>query len=643
MLTAATVSLLTVFTGQPLKAGDANEAYVEQNGVLNNTVADQSNANQARIGSAALPFVQDGTGNVLTILQEAPNRLLRGPQIATQEGFGAFALAPLSNGFQLGNLNILSITQRDTSAEATNPQKNNSNSVPLVYQSGTANIGIITQDAAFTWNFANLRQLGNANFANLDQEATDTGSNRQNRNGIGRADTVFTGNTGRQGGALQDGSLNAMTLTQLANVGNGANTIYDAIQRGNANDMTISQTGNNFGLDFGTAGAWGGYAGSLGVELYTATQDGDLNDLNLSMTSGGTENFFSAGVVFATQQNGEANGATVSLTGDFTEFAMIQDGAINNLVGIGVGNSNDLAVRQIGVDTTVAPIVVPPVRFFGVVIIPGFTIPGFTIPGGNNDAQFDVAGDDNEMFIDQAGNSNDVTVDIDGDSNVSENIQTGDRNDAVVVIAGDTNRDLTTQTGDDNTSDVTITGDLNAATLTQIGDDNDSDLSITGDSNASTTAQNGNANDSSVTITGDFNTASLTQSGDDNGSVVSIEGDSNGSTTTQTGNANDSSVTITGDFNTATQTQTGNSNDWTASIIGNTNVATLLQSGNDNVASLTIDGDFNSSTLTSLGNDNSITGTVDGNSNQSTVLQSGNSNIAVFAQNGNFNSLNISQ
>lgn len=504
MISGSAIALVATFGAHQALAGNGNEAFVTQDGSFNNAEIDQAAANFAGVGLETRPFLQEGNGNDLSVIQQDPT-VTRGPRVATITPSTAMQGEEV-NGFQLGAANTLTVEQ---SRSLPGPSVN-VNWVGTLWQDGNFNFGSITQEAVEGWSAANLRQTGDLNIATLLQQVQSSGSGR-NRLGEG----YFTGAGGgtmaaSRGGAVQNGTLNIMQIEQLSLGGADINRIDLASQSGNANVMNINQAGSNSELSFGASLSAHQFASSLGLARYVSLQEGAFNFLNLDMT--GSTGSASGGILFSTRQLGQGNTASVSLSGTLTEFALNQDGSLNSLDGIATGDNNDLAVNQVGVD---------------VVVPPFFFIPEFTISGGGNDASFFVDGNSNEMLIDQQGNLNDALVEIVGDSNKSPVRQTGNLNDAFVDILGNSNSAPVTQTGSRNDADLVIDGNLNTASATQIGADNLIELSIIGNDNTSTLSSEGDLNTILGTVEGNDNTSTVMQNGNGNTAVFAQIGNFN--------------------------------------------------------------------------------------------------------------------
>ncbi|PZX38340.1 Curlin associated repeat-containing protein [Roseinatronobacter thiooxidans] len=509
MISGSAIALVATFGAHQALAGNGNEAFVTQDGSFNNAEIDQADANFAGVGLETRPFLQEGNGNDLSVIQQ-DTKTDRGPRVAAFTPAAAMRGERI-NGFQLGTANALTVEQQRTLPTTTN----NVNWVGTLWQDGNLNVGTITQEAISGWNVANLRQTGNANIATLVQDVEGTGQNGKNRLAIGFFNST-SGTNVSQGGAVQDGTFNVMQIEQVSVATNDTNQIDLASQIGTVNVMNITQNGSNSALSFGDSGSAHQFADSLGLTPYVSLQEGGFNFLTLDMLSTATGQT-AGGILFSTRQLGQGNTASVSLSGTLTEFALNQDGSLNSLDGIATGDNNDLAVNQVGVDVNV-----PAVVFLGFQITPAFTI-----PGGLNDASFFVDGNSNEMLIDQRGNANDALVEIDGDSNKSPVRQTGNSNDAFVDIFGNSNSAPVIQSGSRNDAELVIDGNMNTASSTQIGNDNFTRLNIDGNDNSSTLSSNGNLNTILGTVEGNDNTSTVTQNGNGNTAVFEQIGNFN--------------------------------------------------------------------------------------------------------------------
>ncbi len=360
-----------------------NEAFIEQIGLGNTVVVDQTNDGNS-VGRLDQRIFQDndvvGTvGNSATITQDG----------ADQVGVGGLGLQ------QRGESNTITVTQ-GAAATAANPgmradtliQAGQGNSITIDQDGDNEGVDAVIQDnRAFAasdqdnngpdfvlGNTVEITQIGSGNgAAPAVTEIRQFGW--QNFGSIVQA--------GIDGGfaITQEGDANLITVTQF---GTAELAVVDSFTLGNENDLDIQQdgvrpdvtadivgsfnefdirqsggtTGNDVNLNvvgnsngFGPGFTVGGPAdtvldeillsGSLGIG--GITQEGENNRVDLAIGSSG---FDSNDNLLSIAQRGDDNALSLTIQGDANQSGILQQGNAN-VVGSGqFGDGNNLGIRQ---------------------------------------------------------------------------------------------------------------------------------------------------------------------------------------------------------------------------------------------------------------------------------------------------------
>jgi hypothetical protein len=409
-------SLMVLSTALALVATVAmasdNASYVAQDGDGNVTLVTQSGIKH-EAGSAAAVMGQDGDNNRLVIDQTNAGSGNIGGNVAGTSGLGID---------QIGNFNILEITQSD--------QKN---AVRQVQQIGS-NAGTELSNRAI------VSQTHNSQVSRILQQNEGDGSDAANANVI----DVLQGGTGNKIGTLsgfgptvgltQIGTANDMNIDQLSS----HNEMTLAVQDGERNALTVlQQTGNS-------------------NDALRLDQIGDDNIISVRQT--GANN-----AVSNVYQTGDGNAGTIDQVGDYNAAAITQSGDDNDTSVVQTGNSNDVLVAETGDG-----------NLLSIIQTGNSNDVSVTLDGDNNNASsfaafFGAAGGLMPGDIVQTGNDNQATLTtgLFADNNVFAFKQDGNGNQVTGAIDGDANQALVIQVGNTNLVSFSQTGGSNFVSITQ--------------------------------------------------------------------------------------------------------------------------------------------------------------------------------
>lgn len=490
ILLASGSSVIFSVTGA---SADNNEAFLDQSGIGNSALVDQSAAEASNLGYfKATPTGPSGVIDGIAKQVGDDNSLS-----VTQTGRGhSVATGPGQNGRaeQRGDDNTLTITQtRDVS------QTNDfGNEVALVLQEGDHHSAAITQTAENRGNLANLRQSNNGagedgNDATITQINTDTGNSR-NR--------VMTSTT--DGGVNQSGQRNSATVDQ-----DGMRLqLRHLRQTGDDNSASVTMTGSDNGnAPYGLTVGFSGASGAAGSQV---NQIGNRNQAGLTIGGSGNN--------FGTKQEGDDNLAlNIDVVGIDNSVGVGQFGDGNEIdLSSIAGNDNSVGFNQTGNDNFASATVNDDNNSALISQVGNDNETWLSVTGDNNIAVLGMTGNDNYANGQQTGDGNVMTLDFNGNGNNAVGFSSGFTDNALDArnfvrgsTPGDTGfrRGDLFQVGDGNT--MTITGSLadnNTFAMFQGGDGN----SITG------RIENGSFNQAVVAQVGSGNSANFTQSGSNN-------------------------------------------------------------------------------------------------------------------------------
>lgn len=461
----STASALALLTGAAW-AGSNNNAVIDQGNSANSGAIDQSAGN-----SNTAKFVQDGVNNNASVTQSGNNNRA-GAHVANGWADSSETARGYDYMIQSGSDNSLTILQT-----------RNGNNVAIgngkVVQSGNQNVIDITQHggASAGGSVTTILQTDQTNAATalankvtiLQQGATpgdyaDVNPASSDYNyAYESIVSVTQTNTG--------GAANLLTLTQKGGIYGAGNTISTVLQNGSNNTGTVGQEGRkNLLASLSQVGS--GNSATVSVT-------GDRNGAGL-LTGAAAASNASSSVV---QQIGAGNqvGYTV-LGGNDNQFGFYQDdtGAVGNrAVSILItGSGNQLGVHQVGT---------------------------------NNSLDLaSIAGDDNNIGLDQSGDSNNASVTIAGTG--GSNGGAHDFTPGKVAASAGLTAGLIKQSGTLNSATFDVTGSDNVFASLQ-----DNTAFTTGTlKNTIKGTINGSSNEAAVVQVGNNNTTNFTQSGGSN-------------------------------------------------------------------------------------------------------------------------------
>ncbi|MFT5542051.1 MAG: hypothetical protein ACI97K_001797 [Glaciecola sp.] len=411
----------------------------------------------------------------------------------------------------------------------------------------------------------------------------------------------------------------------------------------------------------------------FGNEVFVA-QEGDFNGAQITVMGDGN--------LVDVLQFGTDNIAVATITGDFNTVDVLQDGPASIFDTTVIGSNNEVAVSQTGgpalfnIESRSINFIEGDGNFLSV------SSSGFgghwsnnTIIGSDNTVVVDQLDEWNEAYVRELnGNNNDVTFYQDGFYNIFNLTElTGDDNTINLSVIGGGARltfgvvgsgnDISvSQEGDDNTFSFGIfEGDDETVFVDQLGSGNLATVDTLGSSNNSySIIQVGNGNEGYTGSIGIFNTFAVEQFGDNNiGSTVNLNGVLNNVQITQEGNGNLGLVEAVlgegefADANGAVLTQVGNDNDAAITFatvgVSNGNIAFADQVGELNLLDLVVNGSDNEISIYQEGENNWVTAE-DGGTFQMTasntlfsVEQIGNDNLVTGSISGLSGTVLISQ
>ena len=483
-----------------------------------------------------------------------------------------------------------------------------------------------------------------SNFANVEQNGS--GNDGMVTQGPGDFNKVGTGSNSSPGAALQKGNDNDLTITQSGSMNEVGTTGRGFDQIGNRNKAVVTQSsdGNTIGevqqvdetrfgsADRNTFDAVQGGTGrnTIGSVLQTRT--------NTPLFNSG------AGNKAAVTQNSDSNTLSVlRQEGRGNDVRLVQTGGTGNRVGTisqtgvlgAAGVSNRITLTFNGANNGTAGF--SAVRLSGTAAFGQLTQGNVTQSGiGNTINDFVVTGDRNAFGFSQTGLA---AHSIDGWVNGSDNqfgvYQFGTAGTATVEISGDRNEIYLGQDGAFNNAFAKARGDENGIVITQVDNSNTGGVDVTGNLNLVTLNQSGGqvlGNDAAVNIVGDSNFADIAQTkrgiGRVNTLTLNIFGNNNNNPTLPTFGGDAATAALGTGLKPGSIIQSGAGN----SITMNVGSSTQPSAADDNVFAFLQNGGHNT-----------IVGAVLGHSNQAVVVQNGAGNFTSFTQTGNFNIIGINQ
>lgn len=341
-------------------------------------------------------------------------------------------------------------------------------------QDGLLNVATIDQ---FGKNFADVKQTGNSNTADVDQ-GTSSGH---------RTNVALVGYYGAGSWVEQIGNDNdAIVAVTGSSVGS---TIFQ-----DGDDNTAEQ---QLGANLSYRGqSVNGYDGRMSIET---VQDGNLNEAYQKTTASfGTHGIQKMWI----DQTGDDNYGSQHSKGGAGSVMTIKQVGSNN------GNAVGGDVSTTGLDN--------PLDLFS-----GSNEFYTQYQWGNRStATIDITGDNNKTTQAQqytvwpTSGENTATIDIIGNGNAVVQGQLGESNESYVDISGDG------VDGDDNVVATSQDGDLNLATVTIIGSNNTAGVMQTGDSHEAIITQTGDNNFGTITSDGDHHFGEIIQNGNMNMAVI---------------------------------------------------------------------------------------------------------------------------
>ncbi|ETX26583.1 hypothetical protein [Roseivivax isoporae] len=460
-LVAGSLALLVGGTPAPAQGIDENLVVVDQAGADNRADITQSGFGNVA-GLEALPILQDGFWNDLSIVQENANNriategagLLQEGRFTTRSIHNAISIEQRSNANVVGEVRQLSL----------GVVPNGANMLGIVQRGGDENRIDAVSQVQLGGQAPQQMELQQTGAGNRIVRAAQT-SLTTDRTEANVIRVTLAGDRNGQGALLGVAALPALASSTLVQEGGSID------MRGNGNFAELIVTGDDtaFGI------RQGGRLNSVGAVVVTGDlnaiglrQDGDENDIVLAPVDGDLNEI-------GIDQIG-TNYAEVTLLdrASGNAVALRQQGGADGFVFV-EGNDNRIAVEQ---------------DFLGGL-------------GGDNTTSVQVTGAGNALEVQQAGrNRADVTVT--GDANNSVGAFTAPGMPALAV-------GLVKQDGFDNVVQIGLTGNRNAVAAMQTGSLNLFDLVVTGDDNEALLLQSGSGNTARVGQTGIGNRASISQ------------------------------------------------------------------------------------------------------------------------------------
>lgn len=468
---------------------DNNTAFLNQSGIGNSALLDQTAAGNSNIGvSGLLPAAQQsGNDNILVITQSGGANRISSNAAAAQLR-------------QTGDSNSATVTQTRVSP-STSPSTSTGNIVTVLTQDGDGNSTSIVQNTDQNRNYANVRQTNSGgdtdgNMATVTQSNTATDNQNPNRNEV-------SSGPGHTGGVEQNGMRNSATAMQD---GQGLR-LRLLKQTGDDNTASVSLSGIDNGQPDLTAGGASGASGATGAEVM---QTGNRNQTGLDIS--GERN------AYGVSQQGDDNLALdIMVTGSDNSVGAGQFGDRNEIdLSSITGNNNSVGFYQFGSDNFASAVV----------------------NENNNRALISQVGSSNETFLNVIGDNNIATLGMIGDSNYANGLQSGDFNVMTLDFEGNGNNASAFSSG--------LTGGARDARDFVRGSTPGAISFSRGD-----LFQQGEGN--TMTITGtlaDNNSFAMFQGGDNNLIVGRIEnGSFNQAVVAQVGNGNIANFSQTGSHN----------------------------------------------------------------------------------------------
>jgi hypothetical protein len=513
---------LSAAAGPALAQNVGNEVWLGQVGGLNVIdITQEGRGNAAGADNVWLLLGQDGVSNTLTLDQYGYDNKV-GTLFADEPEYARGV-------WQRGDLNVISVTQRNTDPAGTNVlgSVQQSSGTNLSPSSGAFNSLRIVQTADGDATGVGAHYVGrivqqntgagdatrNAVYVVQREGGTGAGNILANLRQIGSGNTygsIQSGTANRIGevpppdgslpigGIIQEGTQNWAWLVQT-----GTRNLVEYVQQyghenaarlrlsGDRNVVTqVFQnseswgqlaTGNRIvltitGDDNGGSGGWVGELiqlpalGTPGVAQAMFSQIGDENDISLAILSG-IEN------KYGVTQVGDGNDAHISISGDIVgadafrnETAVFQKGEVNYVSHLVTGSDNAGAVRMEGDRNRIA----------------------LTQRGAFNTSRITISGDDNNgaasalfgVALDLALSTTAVLLEPGAVIQVATGLSDADRNQIGFDIAGTANATSFYQNGAANLLQGATTGAGNALAVVQLGDGNTSLVSQSGAANA---------------------------------------------------------------------------------------------------------------------------------------------------------------
>ncbi len=281
---------------------------------------------------------QDGSGNTATIVQKGigPDVVTSGTQrrgpanvLKILEQTGDLHMATLTqNGFKnyIGTVSQTGGNQNTVSIILTG-EGNGGNSSAHV-NNGRAAVGALTNGALASGATAsNATQIGSNNSVQYEVAGGNDNQFGFYQDGLGnKAESIYITGDRNQLGVYQEGDRNVLTLAQI----DGSDNVVGLRQIGSDNTAALTITGASSDRNGGAHSFTANPALSAGLTAGLIEQLGNWNSATLDVS--GSDN------VFATKQDsGAYAGSQVT----------------NSIVGTITGNSNQVAVKQIGVDNSI--------------------------------------------------------------------------------------------------------------------------------------------------------------------------------------------------------------------------------------------------------------------------------------------------